>query len=102
MRKLAVAVLLISVLLVASCVYTGRGDVSLIQRMGEAGSVVVTADARSLMDSGLAAYVPAVLAEHAGRADRISLSLDAAGHTTGLVHGALSSTEVLQERGTRP
>ena len=94
MRKLAAAVLLISVLLAASCVYTGRGDVSLIQRMGEAGSVVVTADTRSLMDSGLAAYVPAALAEHAGRADRVSLSLDADGSVSGLVHGALSSTEV--------
>ena len=94
MRKLSAAVLVLFVLLAASCVYTGRGDVSLIQRMGEAGTVVVTADALSLMDSGLAAYVPSALAEHAGRADRVSLSLDADGSVSGLVHGALSSTEV--------
>lgn len=86
------ALALLAVLLLSSCVYTGRYDTSSLQRLGSAGDVVVSLDAARLRQSD-AAYLLDGFGEAAERVDRISLAAGEDG-ITGIANGLLSSTEV--------
>ncbi len=103
MRK-ALSVIALSILFLASCVYTGRGDISVIRRLGKPGDFVITVDVAALRSSDAASLIPDWMGEVAERTDRISVSLAPEGDgyplplgswsITGLAHGRLSSTEV--------
>ncbi len=99
MKKL---LLILSVFLAVSCVYTEREDISALGRMGGDGKAVVTLDIQSLKESGASALLPQN--EILERLDRISLELSPSSDEyplpvsrwdfSGTANGLLSSTEV--------
>ena len=86
---------LLCLVMLVSCVYTGRSDMSAVQRMGGEGKAVVTIDTAALRESGAAALLPDN--ELAERVERLSAEIspsDDGWDITVLANGYLSSTEV--------
>lgn len=94
--------IIIALILLSSCVYTWRGDISSLDRMGGPGKAVITLDAAALKKSGASALLPDN--ELVSRLDRVSVELTPTSdeyplefdgwEVTGTANGLLSSTEV--------